>query len=32
VVPAYNEGRVIGNVIADLSSAFPHVVVDDDGS
>jgi polyprenyl-phospho-N-acetylgalactosaminyl synthase len=32
VVPAYNEGGVIGDVIGELRSAFPHVVCVDDGS
>ena len=32
VVPAYNEGRVIGDVITGLASAFPNVVVVNDGS
>ena len=32
VVPAYNEGRVIGDVITCLASAFPNVVVVNDGS
>lgn len=32
VVPAYNEARVIGGVIAELRTAWPNVVVVDDGS
>jgi glycosyltransferase involved in cell wall biosynthesis len=32
VVPAFNEASVIGDVIADLRSAFEHVVCVDDGS
>ena len=32
VVPAYNEGRVIGDVITGLASTFPNVVVVNDGS
>lgn len=32
VVPAYNEAGVIGDVITDLRSVFPHVVCVDDGS
>ena len=32
VVPAYNEGRVIRDVITGLSSAFPDIVVVNDGS
>jgi len=32
VVPAYNEGRVIRDVITGLSSAFPNIVVVNDGS
>ena len=32
VVPAYNEGRVIGDVITGLASAFPNIVVVNDGS
>jgi hypothetical protein len=32
IVPAFNEGQVIGDVVADLRSAFAHVVVVDDGS
>jgi glycosyltransferase involved in cell wall biosynthesis len=32
VVPAFNEAGVIGSVITDLRSAFPHVVCVDDGS
>jgi len=32
VVPAYNEGRVIDDVITGLASAFPNIVVVNDGS
>jgi glycosyltransferase involved in cell wall biosynthesis len=32
IVPAFNEAQVIGDVVADLRSTFPHVVVVDDGS
>ena len=32
IVPAFDEGPVIGDVIADLRSVFPHVVCVDDGS
>ncbi|MGZ0212939.1 MAG: glycosyltransferase family 2 protein [Actinomycetales bacterium] len=32
VVPMYNEGTMIGTVIADLLPTFPHVVCVDDGS
>ena len=32
VVPAFNEGEVIGPVITELSRVFPHVVCVDDGS
>jgi len=32
VVPAYNEGRVIGDVITGLASVFPNIVVVNDGS
>jgi glycosyltransferase involved in cell wall biosynthesis len=32
IVPAFNEGQVLGDVVADLRSAFAHVVVVDDGS
>jgi glycosyltransferase involved in cell wall biosynthesis len=32
VVPAFNEASVIGDVIADISSTFEHVVCVDDGS
>lgn len=32
IVPAYNEATTIGTVVADLRTAFPHVVVVDDGS
>ena len=32
VVPAFNEARVIGDVIADVRSVFDHVVCVDDGS
>ena len=32
VVPAYNEGPVIGEVIRDLLSQYPNVVTIDDGS
>jgi glycosyltransferase involved in cell wall biosynthesis len=32
VVPAYNEAGVIGDVISELRSVFPHVVCVDDGS
>ena len=32
VVPAYNEGRVIRDVITGLSSEFPNIVVVNDGS
>ncbi|WP_068189407.1 glycosyltransferase family 2 protein [Mycobacterium sp. UM_CSW] len=32
VIPAFNEAAVIGDVIADVRSAFDHVVCVDDGS
>src|ERR1700722_13445744 len=32
VIPAFNEATVIGEVIADVRSAFEHVVCVDDGS
>ena len=32
IVPAFNENQVIGEVVADLRSTFPHVVCVDDGS
>src|SRR4029077_7340447 len=32
IVPAYDEASVIGDVVADLRSAFQNVVVVDDGS
>jgi glycosyltransferase involved in cell wall biosynthesis len=32
IVPAFNEARVIGDVVADLRSVFTHVVCVDDGS
>lgn len=32
IVPAFNEARVIGDVIAELRSVFDHVVCVDDGS
>ncbi|TGD83955.1 glycosyltransferase family 2 protein [Mycolicibacterium sp. CH28] len=32
IVPAYNEAKVIGDVIADLRQTFDHVVCVDDGS
>lgn len=32
IVPAFNEAQVIGDVVADLRSAFANVVVVDDGS
>ncbi|MET0700742.1 MAG: glycosyltransferase family 2 protein [Mycobacterium sp.] len=32
VVPAFNEASVIGDVIADITSTFAHVVCVDDGS
>src|SRR5271169_4673797 len=32
VIPAFNEAAVIGEVIADVRSAFDHVVCVDDGS
>lgn len=32
IVPAFNEAQVIGDVVADLRSAFAHVVCVDDGS
>lgn len=32
VVPAFDEGGVIGDVIADIHSVFDHVVCVDDGS
>jgi glycosyltransferase involved in cell wall biosynthesis len=32
IVPAFNEAQVIGDVVADLRSAFGNVVVVDDGS
>jgi glycosyltransferase involved in cell wall biosynthesis len=32
VVPAYNEARVVGDVVRSLSAAFPNIVVVNDGS
>ena len=32
VVPAYNEGRVLGVVVEGLAAAFPNIVVVNDGS
>jgi glycosyltransferase involved in cell wall biosynthesis len=32
IVPAFNEAQVIGDVVADLRSAFAHIVCVDDGS
>jgi glycosyltransferase involved in cell wall biosynthesis len=32
IIPAYNEGKIIKQVIGDIRSAFPHVIVVDDGS
>lgn len=32
IVPAFNEAQVIGEVVAELRSRFPHVVCVDDGS
>lgn len=32
IVPVYNEGAVVGDVIRDLLRVFPHVVCVDDGS
>lgn len=32
IVPAFNEAQVIGDVVADLRSAFANVVCVDDGS
>jgi glycosyltransferase involved in cell wall biosynthesis len=32
VIPMYNEGTVIGEVVADVRRTFPHVVCIDDGS
>lgn len=32
VIAAYNEGRMIGQVVRELVAAFPHVIVVDDGS
>lgn len=32
IIPAYNEAKVIGDVIADLRQVFDHVVCVDDGS
>ncbi|MCY1061969.1 glycosyltransferase family 2 protein [Nannocystis sp. SCPEA4] len=32
VVPCYNEGPVIGEVLAELRRAWPHVIAVDDGS
>lgn len=32
VIPAYNEGAVLADVVGDLRRRYPHVVVVDDGS
>jgi glycosyltransferase involved in cell wall biosynthesis len=32
VIPAFNEATIIGDVISDVRSVFPHVVCVDDGS
>jgi polyprenyl-phospho-N-acetylgalactosaminyl synthase len=32
IIPAYNEGKIIKQVVADIGSVFPHVIVVDDGS
>jgi glycosyltransferase involved in cell wall biosynthesis len=32
VIPLYNEGQVIGDVVTHVKSVFPHVVCVDDGS
>ena len=32
IVPAYNEGNIIGDVLAQLKGYFPHVICVDDGS
>jgi glycosyltransferase involved in cell wall biosynthesis len=32
IVPAYNESGIIKQVVADIRSVFPHVIVVDDGS
>ncbi|MCB1266111.1 MAG: glycosyltransferase family 2 protein [Mycobacterium sp.] len=32
IVPAFNEARVVGEVVTTLRSSFPHVVCVDDGS
>src|SRR5690349_18428956 len=32
VIPAFNEASIIGDVISDVRSVFPHVVCVDDGS
>ena len=32
VIPAFNEGRAIGAVVAELKALWPHVIVVDDGS
>jgi len=32
VIPAYNEGRVIGEVVEEVRKRYPHVFVIDDGS
>lgn len=32
VIPAFNEGKIIGKVVSSLTTKYPHVVVVDDGS
>ncbi|MGD0017613.1 MAG: glycosyltransferase family 2 protein [Verrucomicrobiia bacterium] len=32
VIPAFNEGRSVGNVVGKVKEVYPHVVVVDDGS
>ena len=32
IIPAYNEGKIIKQVVGDIHAAFPHVFVVDDGS
>jgi glycosyltransferase involved in cell wall biosynthesis len=32
IIPAYNEGKIIEQVVTDIRSVFPHVIVVDDGS
>jgi glycosyltransferase involved in cell wall biosynthesis len=32
VIPTFNEGTVVGDVVAAVRTRFPHVAVVDDGS